>query len=147
MLSYQKSTSLTEAYLSLNLLRNLENFYPGFEYWYVNQVMPGIITGQDVMILAKEHEHIVGVAIGKNTENEKKLRCVRVCPHLEKRGVGIHLIEHVLKEISEDKPLCTVSEEMLHMFSRPLINHFNFSLSHVEKNMYRTQKLEYIFNQ
>jgi hypothetical protein len=147
MIEYSQSNSLTEAYQSLQLLRSLENYYPGFEYWYVNQAMPGIITGKDVMIVARENKKIVGVALGKNTLNEKKLRCVRVIPELQQKGIGIHLIEKTLKAINTDKPGCTVSEEMFHEFSRPLINMFDFSLDKVEKNLYRKGKLEYIFNQ
>jgi len=146
MISYQQSTSLTDAVRAYGMLRGLENFYPDFSYWYCNSVMPGVMVGTDVLILAKEHERVIGVALGKRTAEETKLRCVRVEPECQKRGAGIHLVERMLRALDCDKPLCTVSEEMLHQFSRPFINHFNFELTEVDKGRYRAGKLEYVFN-
>jgi hypothetical protein len=52
----------------------------------------------------------------------------------------------MLRALDCDKPLATVSEEMLHQFSRPFINHFGFELTEVDKGRYRAGKLEYVFN-
>lgn len=146
MITYQESNNMVEAFIALNMLRHLNDYYPDFEFWFVNKVIPGMVTGKDIMIVAKEHEQIIGVSFVKKTEQEKKLRCVRVLPEYQNKGLGIHLIEKSLKVLDSDKPSCSVSEEMFHDFSRPFINLFNFDLSHVSKGTYRKNKLEYFFN-
>jgi ribosomal protein S18 acetylase RimI-like enzyme len=146
VITYEKSVRLADAILAKNMLEGLENYYPGFEYWYVNKCMPGIMLGPDLLIVAREHGQIVGVALGKKQDDERKLRCVRVQPAYQNRGTGLHLIDRMLREMDEDKPLCTVSEEMMHMYSRAFVNHYKFDLTRVEKGMYRPQKLEYVFN-
>lgn len=145
MIHYQTSTRLADAALAKGMLDNLESFYPNFNDWYINTCMPGIMVGKDKLLVAREHGQIIGVALGK-LEGEKKLRCVRVLPAYQQRGIGLHLIDKMLRELDCDKPLCTVSEEMLHQFSRPFINLFKFELSTVDKGKYRPGKLEYVFN-
>lgn len=146
MITFEKSVRLADAMLAKNMLDGLENYYPGFEYWYVNKCMPGIVLGPDILIVAREHGQIVGVALGKKRDDEKKLRCIRVQPSYQNRGTGLHLIDRMLREMDDDKPLCTVSEEMMHMYSRAFVNHYKFDLTSVEKGMYRPNRLEYVFN-
>lgn len=146
MISYQPTRRLADAMVVRGVLDGLENYYPDFGSWYVNKAIPGIVLGKDVLLVARDKTQIVGVAMGKRTRRETKLRCVRVVPGYQSRGVGIHLIERMLRQLDCDKPHCTVSEEMLHQFARPFVNHFDFQLSRVDKGVYRPQKLEYVFN-
>lgn len=146
MIHYEKTARLADVILAKNMLEGLENYYPGFQYWYVNQCMPGIITGPDKLIVAREHGQIVGVVLGKKRDDETKLRCIRVMPSHQNRGTGLHLIDRMLRELDDDKPHCTVSEEMLHLYSRAFINHYKFDLNSVDKGTYRPNKLEYVFN-
>lgn len=146
MIHYQSSRSLTDAFMTLQMLRSLNALYPDFEFWFVNKAMPGILLGRDVLITAVENNRIVGVALGKRTEDEVKMRCIRVLPEYQKRGVGIHLIDHLLRALNHDRPVCTVAEEMLHDFARPFINRFGFTMTEVLKGFYRRGKLEYVFN-
>lgn len=147
MITYEKTSRLADAMLAKVMLSGLENFYPDFGYWYVNQCMPGILAGRDTLIVAREHHQVIGVALGKKSEDETKLRCIRVLPQYQQRGVGIHLIDKSLLALDCDKSLCTVSEEMIHQYSRPFVNRFNFELSSVDRGVYRRNKLEYVFNQ
>lgn len=146
MIQYGRAHRLVDTINAYRLLDGLENFYPEFGYWYKNRVMPGVMMGQDVLMLAREHGQVIGVGLGKRNDHETKLRCIRVLPEYQGRSVGIHLVEKMLRELDDDKPSCTVAEEMLHQFSRPFINLFKFDVSRVEKGMYRPGKLEYIFN-
>lgn len=146
MIEYVKTNRLTDAILTKGLLDSLEQYYPDFSYWYVNKCMPGIVVGKDSLIVAKDCGRIVGVALGKKSQDETKLRCVRVLPQYQNHGIGLRLIEKMLRELDDDKPHCTVAEEMLHQYSRAFINLFNFDLSQVAKGMYRPHTLEYIFN-
>lgn len=146
MIYYEKTARLADVILAKGMLDSLENYYPGFQYWYVNQCMPGIVTGPDKLIVAREHHQIIGVALGKKRDGETKLRCVRVMPSHQNRGTGLHLIDRMLRELDDDKPHCTVSEEMLHLYSRAFINHYRFDLVRVDRGTYRPNKLEYQFN-
>lgn len=146
MITYNTTSSLTDLYMTAKLLNGLENYYPDFNYWFINKCVPGILIGDDSLIVAKEHDQLIGVVLGKKDIKETKLRCIRVLPEYQNKGIGIHLIEKMLYKLDDDKPHCTVSEEMLHQFSRPFINLFNFNLSKVDKGLYRENKLEYIFN-
>jgi GNAT superfamily N-acetyltransferase len=113
MIEYSPSKSFVEAFNVLPMLNGLTSLYPDFEYWYVNTMIPGLITGNDVLLLAKEHGQTVGVALGKLTDTETKLRCVRVIPEYQNKGTGLHLIERMLKLLDNDKPHCTVAEEII----------------------------------
>lgn len=145
MIEYTRTTSFTEAFLLLPMLQSLDELYPEFQYWFVNKVIPGLVESDDIVLLAKDNGKTIGVALGKKAQ-ETKLRCVRVLPEYQNKGVGLHLIERMLKSIGNDKPHCTVAEEMIHQYSRAFVNHFNFDLSRVEKGLYRPGKLEYVFN-
>lgn len=147
MISYERSHRLTDLALTGTLLAGLENYYPDFGHWYTNTCMPGVLLGDDLLIVARERNRVIGVALGKRKKDETKLRCVRVLPDYQNRAVGIHLVEKALRELDCAKPHCTVAEEMLHQFSRPFINHFDFDLSSVDKGRYRRGKLEYVFNE
>lgn len=146
MIHYRTTNSLTEAFIAKQKLLDLQHLYPDFNYWFSNKCLPGIVIGSDKMIIAKHDEQIIGLAIGKISDNETKLRCVRVRPDYQQRGVGLHLVDKMLRELDCDKPIATVCEEMLHDFARPFINRYHFDLTSVNKGMYRRGKLEYIFN-
>jgi GNAT superfamily N-acetyltransferase len=128
--------------MAKNLMDSLENYYPDFQYWFTNKCLPGILVGSDVLIVAREHNQVVGAALGKKSKDEVKLRCISVLPSHQNRGTGLHLIDRMLHLLDEDKPLCTVSEEMLHLYSRAFINRYQFDLASVEKGMYRKGKWE-----
>ena len=74
------------------------------------------------------------------------MQCVRV--HQDHQGgvLGIQLMDRLLEQLAERHPLCTVSEEMLHQYSRAFVKRYGFSLDSVDKGLYRPGKLEYIFN-
>lgn len=146
MIEYEKTSRLSDAILAKGMLDGLENYYPGFQYWYVNKCMPGIVLGPDVLIVAREHGQIIGLSLGKKRENEVKLRCIRVLPQYQNRGTGLHLMDRMLHALDNDKPYCTVAEEMLHLYSRPFINAYGFTVDRVDRGAYRKGVLEYGFN-
>lgn len=146
MVEYRTTRRLADAMVARGMLDGLENYYPDFSHWYVNVCIPGIVLGTDTMLVARDGAQIVGLALGKKTVHETKLRCVRVRSDYQSKGVGIHLIEKMLGELSSERPHCTVAEEMMHQFSRAFVNRFGFDLTRVEKGLYRPGKLEYVFN-
>lgn len=142
----EQGNSFVQAFQALPLMRSLDDLYPGFEYWYVNTVVPGVVLGRDQLLIAKDAGRIVGVALGKRSEEETKLRCVRVLPEFENRGLGIRLIDRMIDVLECDKPHCTVAEEMLHQYSRAFVQRYGFALTAVDKGRYRRGRLEYAFN-
>ncbi len=146
-LTLERSKSLVSAFSVLPMLRSLDALYPGFDHWYVNTVVPGVVTGDDTLLVAREGARTVGVALGKRQANETKLRCVRVLPEYQASGLGIRLIDRMLEELECDKPACSVAEEMLHSYSRAFVTRYGFSLDDVRKGAYRAGRLEYYFNQ
>lgn len=146
MITYSTSSRLTDIASAYNLLRSLNNYYPEFHFWFTNKVIPNILLDRDVLLIARDKGVVIGVAVGKRTATEVKLSCVRVHPSYQNRGIGIYLVEKMLRILNHDKPLCSVSQEMLHDFSRAFINLFKFDLTEVKKGLYRKGKLEYVFN-
>ena len=61
-------------------------------------------------------------------------------------GYGIKLIKSMLKELDNDYPHCSVSEDFLHMYAPVFINHFGWTIDDVQRDIYKKGKLEYFFN-
>ena len=127
------------------MLQSLDVLYPDISYWYTNTVIPGLVLGNDVLLLAKDGGRTVGMALGKRSAEERKLRCVRVMPDVQNRGVGLKLIERMFVELEDEHPACSVAEEMLGLYSRAFVNRYGFRLNEVDRR-YRPGKLEYHFN-
>lgn len=139
------SPTLTQALQASTLLNSLDRYYPDINHWYVNKVIPGIYTGDDKILLATEGQHVVGIALGKTGE-ETKLRCIRVVPEYQGSGLGIRIIDRMLDVLEDPAPHVTVSEELIHQYSRMFVNRYGFKLNEVGKGLYRPGKLEYCFN-
>lgn len=145
MISYRVSQNLTDCYRIYPMVASLDNYYPDFSHWYWNTLVPSTVTADSFVILAEDHGNLVGVALAKQG-SEPKLRCVRVLPELKGRGIALHLIDRALQQLNHSHPAVTVAEEMIHDYSRILVNRFDFLLSQVDKGLYRRGKLEYVFN-
>lgn len=146
-MQYRQTHAFVEALGALPFLAGLEPLYPGFQSWYINKVVPGVTLGHDVLLLAEDQQQLVGIALGKANKHETKLRCVRVLPQYQNQGVGLRLIDRMLQALECRRPHCTVAEEMLHTYSRALVNRYGFKLASVDKGRYRPGKLEYTFNE
>lgn len=146
MITYNNANSLIECFSIKELLKTIDVFYPNFYHWYINIAIPDIVTNTGKLIIAKDNGKIIGCALGKVSDTETKLRCVRVLPEYSNKGIGLHLIDKMLKQLNNAKPYCTVSEDLINIYIRAFINYYKFNLSEVKKNMYVKGKLEYIFN-
>lgn len=147
MIRIEQTTSFVSAFEALPFIASLNQYYPDIDYWYVNKVVPGLILGNDKLLIARDSaNNIAGLALGKKSDDESKLRCVRVHPDHQSVGLGIRLIDQMLELIETREPGVTVSEEMIHLYSRAFVNRYGFKLSDVSKGRYRVGKLEYGFN-
>ena len=146
MIALKQTSNVVEALLALPFLKNLDTYYPDFSHWYINRVIAEIQNPTNIILLAKEDARVIGVALGKHTPDESKLRCVRIHNDYKASGLGVRLIDKMLDHLQIQKPHCTVSEELIHQYSRIFVNRYGFELSRVEKGKYRQGKLEYCFN-
>ena len=146
LVTLRASRSPADAARAFAVVRDLSASYPGFARWYAEKVLPDLASGAGTMTLAEQDGEVVGLALGKRTPSETKLRCIRVVPRLRGRGLGPRLIDGALAQLGCDRPLCTVPEEMLHEYATTFVNRYGFSLTEVARGMYRESRLEYVFN-
>lgn len=146
MIQIAPTRDFLPAFQVLPFIATLDQFYPDVSHWYISNVIPGLLLGDDHLLIARDQGQIAGVALGKRTETETKLRCVRVHPDYQNSGLGIRLIDAMLSTLEEEKPLVTVAEELLHQYSRMFVRRYGFALTDVQKGQYRHGRLEYTFN-
>ena len=128
-------------------ISSLSHIYPDISHWYNNKVIPRVMLGEDIVIVAKsENGETIGFAIGKKTDKESKLCCLMVLPDFRGRGYALKLINRIIEELDDDYPHCSVSEDLFHIYSKIFINHFRWSLDDVVSDVYQKGKLEYFFN-
>ena len=142
---FKNAKSLIELKVAFASIEKLGESYPNFYDWYWNKVTPGVICGNDQIIMAYKKDELVGISIIKDS-GEKKLRALRIKEKFQSKGFGLYLIDESLKRLNIDKPLCSVSEKMINDYSRIFINRYKFDISHVYKGLYKKGELEYEFN-
>lgn len=145
MISYKTTSSIEDAKMVYPMLLDLDRYYPDFSNWYLYKVIPNLQNSDDFIIMAEDHHQIVGVILVKKGE-EEKLRCIRVKPEYISKGIGCQLIDRALMKLSTDKPCVSVSQELIHDYSKIFVNRYDFLLDDVQRNIYREKKLEYFFN-
>lgn len=123
--------------------KDLDNYYPDFQNWYYNKLVPNIMNGDGTALAMMDRNEIVGISLFK----PDKLQAVRILPKYQNRGQGLRLLDETFKTMDNDKPFVTVSEELFHTYSRIFINRYDFTIPKVEKGLYRPGKLEYLFNE
>ncbi len=130
----------------LTRVQDLKDFYPGFDAWLSQRVLPGLQSGDRSILVEYRQGLLAGLAILKDDGIEKKLCCLRVLPGFEGRyGLGVRLFEKSLEKLETKRPLLSVAEERLPAFVR-LFNYFGFELGAVHHGLYRTERTEYAFN-
>ncbi len=124
---------------------HLEGFYPGFEAWFWGKVVPGLGRGTRWLRVVERAGEVVGVAIGKAEDGERKLCTVWVHPRLEGSGLGVRLIREGCAWLGTDQPLATVPEELMPRFA-PILERLGFAVGQVLDGHYRPGKREVVFN-
>lgn len=145
-MDFRYAESYVDLYTTYNIITKLEESYPDFNSWYWNKVVPGVVLGNDKIIIGSIKDEVVGVSILKDNGHEKKIRALRIEDRFQKRGYGIGMIDKSLEELMCDKPLVSVSQDLLHHYSRIFINRYDFDMTYVHKGLYHRDKLEYQFN-
>ena len=124
----------------------LSKSYPNIDLWFFNKIIPGWRSGtRKIIAIRNKDNKIVGLGIGKNEDNEKKICTVRVHPNYQNKGIGKKLIAKLIIWLKEDKPYFTVDVKKLDNFQK-LFDDFNFKLVGEVDNLYNNKNKELIFN-
>lgn len=127
-------------------LKSAELYYPNFKDWYYSKVVPDILLNNRSLLIEQRQKDIAGIAIIKNTIQEKKLCTLKIIDHYQNRGIGLKLFEKTFEALETTKPLLTVSEEKMVEFQK-IFKYYDFKLTSIKKDLYRTGKVEFIFNE
>lgn len=72
-MEFRSPNSIPDLYAAFEIIRPISQMYPNFSSWYWDKVVPGIVTGQDKIIMAERHGELVGISLIKKGVDEKKL--------------------------------------------------------------------------
>lgn len=131
-------------YLLQTYLDVFTRFYPNFDEWFMQKVVPNLGTTRRIF-LANIGKEIAGICIVKNCQQEKKICSLRVFEPYRRQGVGTALVKHALTFLGDNYPFVTVPEESLPQYES-FFQSFNFQLMDSCCGYYRPNKIEYAFN-
>lgn len=129
----------------IDTLGDLRLFYPEFNSWVSNIVIPGIIAGERSIILEYRQGDLAGLAILKDSFAEKKLCCLQVMPKFQGSGIGLSLFEKSFELLNTESPLLSISEEQRSNFAK-IFKYYGFEFSETYHQYYRPLKNELSFN-
>lgn len=128
------------------LTQPIEQIYPKYNRWLNEKFFPNIQNGSRKMVLATDKSgKLAGVALLKDTEEEKKICCLFIREDSQRRGLGKKLMHKSLEILNTDKPLMTVSDKVYPQFNR-LLDFHQFKLSYKKQDAYKEGDAEYYFN-
>ncbi|RDU74583.1 GNAT family N-acetyltransferase [Helicobacter anseris] len=127
-------------------LSEAKKFYPNFDLWYFTNVLPSLLRKEKQILTIKDEKNLKGVAIVKNTPEEKKICTLRVIEKYQNRGIGIKLFEKSFEALQTRTPLLSVSEEKYPDFKK-IFDYYGFKLTSIKKDYYRIGIQEYFFNE
>lgn len=119
-------------------------YYPNGAEWLSTKVFSD--DPSRLLLISQLPDGLVnGFSILKNDDFEKKICTLFVSPDFRGKGIGTALLDCSLDLLECNKPLITVSDELLLSFI-PLFSRFGFenTTSYVDK--YREGHTEYSFN-
>jgi len=82
----------------------LDNFYPEFNLWFYEKVVPGLMSGEREIFCAIEDDEVIGVAITKRTCHESKICTLYVDKAHRGKGVGALLVKTSADWLQTDVP-------------------------------------------
>ncbi|ADL54930.1 hypothetical protein [Gallionella capsiferriformans] len=129
----------------LENIRHLEKSYPNFQYWFESQVVRGILGGSRSFVIELRDGKMAGVAILKDTPEEKKICTISVCDEFKSKGMGVRLFEKSMRLLDTDKPLASVSESRLPEFEK-IFEYLDYDYSAEYHGLYLPQRKEFSFN-
>lgn len=147
--------------LIAKFFRSSEYCYPTFNAWINNKVLPNLHNGsrEILFVFTKEKPFsLAGVAILKNTAEEKKISSFRIYPDFQRMGIGTELMELCFDILDCNTPMITVPRDMslslsdinncYSAFNKFMEKNYpdNFILKQRLLDYYRAGFTEYVYN-
>jgi len=130
-----------------DILDDISHLYPNFNSWLRFKFQQSNIDrGLRKILVATTSQGVVGVALLKKQNGEKKICTFFVSPSYRGLGIGSKLMHLSFAWLETEKPMITVSEERKESLD-PILKKFNFCLSKTLLGYYRDNKLEYFYNE
>ena len=140
------SSNITESLIYLNDIKDmtsgLRRFYPKYSSW-LKKVFSELSTDRRKIILLKEYDRVIGMAILKIDERIK-LHSFIIRKEYRRKGYGDYLMNVITTRFSKN-PIFTINEKVFYQF-RSLLIKYNFKYSKIEKGVYRKKDTEIYFN-
>lgn len=119
-------------------------YYPNGAEWLSTKVFSD--DSNRLLLISQLPDGLVnGFSILKNEDSEKKVCTLFVSPDFRGKGVGNALLGRSLDLLECDKPLITVSDDLLLSFI-PLFSRYGFENTESYTDRYRDGHIEYSFN-
>lgn len=129
-----------------HLTKPISQTYPEQPQWLEEKFFPNLNNGSRKMVLASDITgRLAGVALLKDTAEEKKICCLFVRKDCRGNGISGKLMQKSLEVLGTDKPLLTISDKNYPQLKRLLELH-QFKFSYQKKNAYKKNNTEYYFN-
>ena len=90
--------------------------YPNFFIWYWSKTIPELLQGKREIFIVLIGYNIVGVAILKKGEDEKKICTLFVVDKYRGNGIGTRLLQKSFKYLGTTQPLISIPEYKLQQF-------------------------------
>lgn len=121
--------------------------YPKHKTWFYTKHLPETMdesSGRDI-IYAHNGYDIFGTSFIKKDEQEKKICTLFVDESARGLGVGTKLVEKSMDVLGTTKPMITLADYKLPMFSG-LIKKYEWEQTQVVKGLYNDRSLELVYN-
>ena len=129
--------------LTISML--VKNDYPDYKEWFINTQVPGLYDNSRNIIVAHINDRIVGFVSLKKTSTEKKICTFYEEKRFRRNKIGTILVEKAIEYLEEEKPLITIPMNKLNEFIR-IANKYNWEITDIKENLYRTTTPEVIVN-
>lgn len=128
------------------LTNSINDTYPDLNDWLQKKFFPGLKDGSRKIVVAyNDLNNPMGIALLKDTPEEKKICCLFVREDYRGLGIANNLIKKSFAVLKTNKPLITVADTHLSQLQRLLDkNHFTFSYK--KKGAYKESNTENYFN-
>ena len=132
--------------LVYNFIRRLSIEYPYFINWYSNLFTDDKELKSDrEIIICESNYKIVGLAILKSSEYEKKICTLRVDRKYQHQGIGKKLMQLSLEWLECDYPVITMHKSKQVQFDS-LLKYYGFKLEQKQMHYYSIFSTEYVYN-